>query len=194
MPVARVFRIRVPPRLAGCRMRSEASCHTSGIERNASTVAAGSWPASPPPCIPRCTPMRLDDQGTRNRTRYRARHSRSADSARPYEIPHTPPPAGHTGIRCRGTPADTAGRNRHNRSRRERLASDSSAEIYLIVDRVREIRSWRLNACPSPFAGLANGGGGDCFHRLPSIRSSRCVAARPSSCQCRGHWQKTVLP
>jgi hypothetical protein len=29
-----VFGITVPPRLAGCRMRSEAFCHTSGIERH----------------------------------------------------------------------------------------------------------------------------------------------------------------
>src|SRR4051812_31881877 len=34
MPVAHVFGITVPPRLAGCRMRSEAFCHTSGIERH----------------------------------------------------------------------------------------------------------------------------------------------------------------
>ena len=32
--VAHVFGITVPPRLAGCRMRSEAFCHTSGIERH----------------------------------------------------------------------------------------------------------------------------------------------------------------
>ena len=118
-------------------MRSEAFCHTSGIERHDRTAAAiGPWAASLPPCIARCIPARLDDQRTRNRTHYRARHNRSVDSARPCEIPHTPPPAGRTGIRWRGTPAGIAVRGHRDRSRREQQPGDSSAQFCLIFDPV----------------------------------------------------------
>jgi hypothetical protein len=123
-------------------------------------------------------PHLLDDQRTRNHTRYRARHSRSADSARPCEIPHTPPPQGRTGIRCRGTPPRIAVRVHRDSSGREQQPGDSSAEFCLIFDPVRGIPPRRLNTCPGFLPGLGEWQAAVCFSSF-CPRSGRRAARRP---------------
>jgi hypothetical protein len=124
--------------------------------------------------------VRLDDQHTQNRMHYRARHSRSVDSARPCEIPRTPPPAGRTGIRCRGIPADTAGQGHWHRSWRDHQPVDSLAEFCLIFDPVPGIPRRCLNACPGSSQTWSVAGRRLLFIVLLSIRSPRRAAAGPS--------------
>ncbi len=140
---------------------------------------------------------------------YRARHSRSVDNARPCEIPRTPPPADHTGIRCRGTPPDTAGRGRCDRSWREQRPGDSSAEFCLMFDPMPGIVRRRLNAFPCSFPGLVGGGplfagdhfvldpvvapcGGRAFV-LPSDQSWPTAALHQISVE-RGEWSSPLRP